>query len=147
MIYRPSEWDYEPFTIGGAPPGECLDNIGRCAATRTLQEAKDTEGLEVLLIACRSLSLVSPPYAAPTLWDADAQTLLKPAVAKDGLLFQHTCDAMYLGDGHWIQTKSVFFCHDIPYQYPMDFRLKPRKKTLVSYQLYPTPDEAEDDVL
>ena len=74
----------------------------------------ETEGLEVLLISCRSCSLVSPIYAAPAVWDAEAKTLLKPAVVQDGLLFQHTCDAMYLDDGDWIWTNSDGFSCDIP---------------------------------
>lgn len=66
-----------------------------------LLEAKEKtpQELEVLLISCRSCSLVSPLYAAPVVWDGEAKTLLEPAVVKDGLLFQHTCDAMYLDDG------------------------------------------------
>lgn len=72
--------------------------VGHELLSEQMLEA-ETEGLEVLLISCRSCSLVSPIYAAPAVWDAEAKTLLKPAVVQDGLLFQHTCDAMYLDDG------------------------------------------------
>ena len=86
----------------------------------------ETEGLEVLLISCRSCSLVSPIYAAPAVWDAEAKTLLKPAVVQDGLLFQHTCDAMYLDDGDWIWTNSDGF--SISQSYLNDIPVNPRTK-------------------